>query len=245
SDGRDFQADLIGDDPDTDLAVLRINAPNLIHAHLGDSQAVKVGQLVIAIGNPFGFQYTVTTGVISALGRTLRSQSGRLMENIIQTDAALNPGNSGGPLVISNGEVIGVNTAVILPAQGICFAIAVNTAKFVAAQLIKEGRIKRSYLGITGQTVPLLRKFIRFYNLQKETGILVVAIEPASPAEKSGLLEGDILVGFDHKVISGIDDLHRLLTHERVGIKSTLAVIRGTHKLELPVVPTENKPRAD
>lgn len=245
SDGRQLQADLIGDDPDTDLAVLRINAPNLIHAQLGDSQAVKVGQLVIAIGNPFGFQYTVTTGVISALGRTLRSQSGRLMENIIQTDAALNPGNSGGPLVTSTGEVIGVNTAVILPAQGICFAIAINTAKFVAAQLIKEGRIRRSYLGITGQTVPLLRKFIRFYNLQKETGILVVSIEPGSPADKSGLLEGDIIVGFDNQVISGIDDLHRLLTHERLGIKSTLTVIRGTHKLELPIIPAEYRPRVE
>ncbi|EQB63588.1 MAG: Protease [candidate division Zixibacteria bacterium RBG-1] len=245
SDGRQLQADLIGDDPDTDLAVLRTNAPNLVHAKLGNSQAVKVGHLVIAIGNPFGFQYTVTTGVISALGRTLRSQSGRLMENIIQTDAALNPGNSGGPLVTSNGEVIGVNTAVILPAQGICFAIAINTAKFVAAQLIKEGRIRRSYLGITGQTVPLLRKFIRFYNLQKENGILVVSIEPHSPAGKSGLLEGDIIVGYDSQVISGIDDLHRLLTHEQVGVKSTLTVIRGTHKLELPMVPAEYNPRVE
>jgi len=245
SDGREFQADLIGDDPDTDLAVLRINASNLIHAKLGDSQAIKVGQLVIAIGNPYGFQYSVTTGVISALGRTLRSQSGRLMENIIQTDAALNPGNSGGPLVTSNGEVIGVNTAVILPAQGICFAIAINTAKIIAALLIKEGRVKRSYLGITGQTVPLLRKFIRFYNLQKETGILAVSIEPGSPADKSGLLEGDIMVGYDSQAISGIDDLHRLLTHEQVGVKSTLTVIRGTHKLQLPVVPAEYKPRIE
>lgn len=245
SDGRELQADLIGDDPDTDLAVLRINAPNLVHAKLGDSQAIRVGQLVIAIGNPFGFQYTVTTGVISALGRTLRSQSGRLIENIIQTDAALNPGNSGGPLVISNGEVIGVNTAIILPAQGICFAIAINTAKFVAAQLIKEGRIRRSYLGITGQTIPLLRKFIRFYNLQKETGILVVSVEPYSPAHKAGLLEGDIILAYDNQIISGIDDLHRLLTDEQVGVKSILSVIRGTQKLELPIVPAEYKPRVD
>ena len=157
----------------------------------------------------------------------------------------LNPGNSGGPLVTSNGEVIGVNTAVILPAQGICFAIAINTAKIIAALLIKEGRVRRSYLGITGQTVPLLRKFIRFYNLQKETGILVVSIEPGSPADKSGLLEGDIIVGYDNQVVSGIDDLHRLLTHEQVGVKSTLTVIRGTHKLELPIVPAEYKPRIE
>lgn len=245
SDGRKFQADLIGNDPDTDLAVLRINASDLVHAQLGNSQAAKVGQLVIAIGNPFGFQYSVSTGVISALGRTLRSRSGRLIENIIQTDAALNPGNSGGPLVTSTGEVIGVNTAVILPAQGICFAIAINTAKFVAGQLIKEGRIRRSYLGITGQTVPLLRKLIRFYNLQRETGILVVSVEPGSSADKSGLLEGDIIVGFDNQVISGIDDLHRLLTHERVGIKSTLTIIREIHKVELPIVPAEYKPRVE
>ncbi len=245
SDGRRFQAELMGDDPDTDLAVLRINASDLIHAKLGNSQAVKVGQLVIAIGNPFGFQHSVSTGVISALGRTLRSRSGRLIENIIQTDAALNPGNSGGPLVTSNGEVIGVNTAVILPAQGICFAIAINTAKFVAAQLIKEGKIRRSYLGITGQTVPLLRRAIRFFNLQKETGILVVSIEPYSPAFKAGLEEGDVIVGYANQVISGIDDLHRLLTNEQVGIKSQLTIIRGSQKMDLEVIPVEYKPRAE
>ncbi len=245
SDGRHFPAELIGDDPDTDLAVLRITAPDLVHAQLGNSQAVKVGQLVIAIGNPFGFQYSVSTGVISALGRSLRSRSGRLIENIIQTDAALNPGNSGGPLVTSNGEVVGVNTAVILPAQGICFAIAVNTAKFVAAQLIKEGKIRRSYLGITGQTVPLLRRAIRFFNLQKETGILVVSIEPYSPAFKAGLEEGDVIVGYSNQVISGIDDLHRLLTNEQVGVKSKLTIIRGSQKLDLEIIPVEYKPRVE
>ncbi len=245
SDGRHFPAELIGDDPDTDLAVLRITAPDLVHAQLGNSQAVKVGQLVIAIGNPFGFQYSVSTGVISALGRSLRSRSGRLIENIIQTDAALNPGNSGGPLVTSNGEVVGVNTAVILPAQGICFAIAVNTAKFVAAQLIKEGKIRRSYLGITGQTVPLLRRAIRFFNLQKETGILAVSIEPYSPAFKAGLEEGDVIVGYSNQVISGIDDLHRLLTNEQVGVKSKLTIIRGSQKLDLEIIPVEYKPRVE
>lgn len=245
SDGRYFEAELIGDDPDTDLAVLRIDASDLVHAKLGNSQAVKVGQLVIAIGNPFGFQYSVSTGVISALGRTLRSQSGRLIENIIQTDAALNPGNSGGPLVTSNGEVIGVNTAVILPAQGICFAIAINTAKFVAGQLIKEGKIRRSYLGITGQTVPLLRRATRFFNIPNETGVLVVGVEPYSPAYRSGLEEGDVIVGYAKQVISGIDDLHRLLTNEQVRVKSKLIIIRGTQKLELEIIPVEYKSREE
>src|SRR6266478_357073 len=176
SGGRDHPAQLIGDDPETDLAVIRIDAPQLVHVRLADSENLRVGQLAIAIGNPFGFQASVTAGVISALGRSMHSQSGRLIDNIIQTDAALNPGNSGGPLVNSVGEVIGVNTAMIRPAQGICFAIASNTAKFVAGWLIKEGKIRRSYIGVAGQNVPLHRRVVRFYNLPLETGVLVVSV---------------------------------------------------------------------
>src|SRR6185503_12518071 len=176
-DGRRFQAQLIGDDPDTDLAVIRITAPNLAPAQLGDSQSIRVGQLVIAIGNPYGFQYSVTAGVVSALGRTLRAQSGRLMDGVIQTDAALNPGNSGGPLVNSRGEVIGVNTATILPAQGICFAIASNTAQFVVGWLVKEGRVRRSYVGIAGQTAPIHARLRRYYRLTQERGVLVLGVD--------------------------------------------------------------------
>src|ERR671926_1854429 len=220
-DGRRFQAQLIGDDPDTDLAVIRITAPNLVPAQLGESHAIRVGQLVIAIGNPFGFQYTVTAGVVSALGRSLRAQSGRLMDGVIQTDAALNPGNSGGPLVNARGEVIGVNTAMILPAQGICFATSIDTAKFVASRLIRDGRVSRSYIGLAGQNVPLPRRIVRYYNLPVESGILVVSFEENSPGRKAGLREGDIIVGFDSRPTAGIDDLHKLLTEERIGHKTS------------------------
>jgi S1-C subfamily serine protease len=240
SDGQSYQADLVGDDPDTDLAVVRINAPNLLPVKLGVSQNVRVGQLAIAIGNPYGFQCTVTAGVVSALGRTLRARSGRLIDNVIQTDAALNPGNSGGPLVTSNGEVIGVNTAMILPAQGICFATAIDTAKYVAAQLIKEGKIRRSIIGVAGQNVPLPRMFVRYYDLKIQNGVLVVSIEPNSPALHAGLHEGDIIIGFNEKPVSGIDDLHKLLTGERVGIKTKLEIIRKTVCKTLEVVPTES-----
>ncbi len=245
SDGLHVQADLVGDDPDTDLAVIRIDAPNLIPVQLGDSKSVRVGQLVIAVGNPYGFQCTVTAGVVSALGRSLRSMSGRLIDNVIQTDAALNPGNSGGPLVTSRGEVIGVNTAVILPAQGLCFAIAINTAKFVAGRLIKDGRIRRSYIGVAGQNVPLHRRLVRFYSLPVESGILVLSIEKNSPAERAGLLKDDVIVGFNNQPISSIDDLHRLLTEEQVGIKSTLSVIRHSERIVLDIVPEEFKTRTD
>ncbi|MER3448027.1 MAG: serine protease [Candidatus Dadabacteria bacterium] len=245
SDGLHVQADLVGDDPDTDLAVIRIDAPNLIPVQLGDSKSVRVGQLVIAVGNPYGFQCTITAGVVSALGRSLRSMSGRLIDNVIQTDAALNPGNSGGPLVTSRGEVIGVNTAVILSAQGLCFAIAINTAKFVAGRLIKDGRIRRSYIGVAGQNVPLHRRLVRFYNLPIESGILVLSIEKNSPAERAGLLKEDVIVGFNNQPISSIDDLHRLLTEEQVGVKSTLSVIRRSEKMALDIVPEEFKARAD
>jgi len=244
TDGNKHQADLIGDDPDTDLAVIRINAPNLVPAHLGESQQVRVGQLVLAIGNPYGFQYSVTAGVVSALGRSLRARSGRLMDAVIQTDAALNPGNSGGPLVNSRGEVIGVNTAMILPAQGICFATSIDTAKFVASRLIRDGKVSRSYIGLAGQNVPLPRRVVRFYNLPVEGGILIVSFEEKSPAQRAGLREGDIIVGFDDRPIAGIDDLHKLLTEERIGHNSTLTVIRGTQKLRLEVTPEETKEAA-
>src|SRR5262249_15386727 len=240
TDGSKYQADLIGDDPDTDLAVIRINAPNLVPAHLGESQQVRVGQLVLAIGNPYGFQYSVTAGVVSALGRSLRARSGRLMDAVIQTDAALNPGNSGGPLVNSRGEVIGVNTAMILPAQGICFATSIDTAKFVASRLIRDGKVSRSYIGLAGQNVPLPRRVVRFYNLPVESGILVISFEENSPARKGGLREGDIIIGFDDHPTKGIDDLHKLLTDERIRRKSSLAILRGTQKLSLDVVPEES-----
>src|SRR3989454_4437744 len=190
SDGHKHQADLIGDDPDTDLAVIRINAPNLVPARLGEAQKIRVGQLVVAIGNPYGFQYSVTAGVVSALGRSLRAQSGRLMDAVIQTDAALNPGNSGGPLVNSRGEVIGVNTAMILPAQGICFATSIDTAKFVASRLIRDGKVSRSYIGLAGQNVPLPRRVVRYYNLPVESGIMIISFENDSPARKAEVREG-------------------------------------------------------
>jgi S1-C subfamily serine protease len=241
SDGRRFQADLVGDDPETDLAVIRIHAPNLVPAPLGDSQAIHVGQVVIAIGNPYGFQCTVTAGVVSALGRSLRSRSGRLIDNIIQTDAALNPGNSGGPLVTSRGEVIGVNTAVILPAQGLCFAVGINTATFVAGRLMKDGKVRRSYIGVAGQDVPLPRRLARFHHLPVEGGILVASIEPNSPAQRAGLSEGDVIVGYNGQPIGGIDDLHRQLTDTQVGIRSLLTIIRRTEKLDVAIVPEESR----
>jgi len=236
--GERYQADKVGEDPDTDLAVLRITALNLAPVVLGDSQSIRVGQLVIAIGNPYGFQATVTSGVVSALGRSLRSQTGRLIDNVIQTDAALNPGNSGGPLVTSNGEVIGVNTAIILPAQGICFAIAINTAKFVAGRLIKDGRIRRGYLGVAGQNVPLHRALVRTHHLSINSGIFVISVEQNSPAQKAGLRDGDIIVGLDDHEVASIDVLHRLLTDYQPGVRARLTVLRGTEKLVLYTNPT-------
>lgn len=239
SDGRRFPADMIGDDPDTDLAVIRIHAPDLAYARLGNSQSIRVGQLVIAIGNPYGFQCTVTAGVVSALGRSLRSRSGRLIDSIIQTDAALNPGNSGGPLINSRGEVIGVNTAIIQGAQGLCFAIAVDTVKFVAMRLIKDGRIRRGYIGVAGQNVFLHRRLVLFHNLSTESGVLVVAIENNSPARIAGLLEGDIIIGIDDQPIKSIDDLHKQLTEHRIGVKSQLTIIRHSEKIMLEIIPEE------
>ncbi len=234
----------IGDDPDTDLAVIRIDAPQLAHVRLADSESLRVGQVAIAIGNPLGFQASVTAGVISALGRSMYSQSGRLIDNIIQTDAALNPGNSGGPLVNSAGEVIGVNTAMIRPAQGICFAIASNTAKLVAGWLIRDGRIRRSYIGVAGQNVPLHRRVIRFYNLPLETGVLVVSVEKASPAKRAGLREGDVIVAFNERPIGTIHELHKVLVSEQIGVLAKLLVIRHTEKLELSIMPAESPSHA-
>ena len=253
-DGRRLPADLVGEDPETDLAVLRASASDLPVATLGDSRAIRVGQLVVAIGNPYGFQATVTAGVVSALGRSLRSRSGRLMDDIIQTDAALNPGNSGGPLVNSRGEVIGVNTAVILPAQGLCFAIAANTVQFVVGRLIRDGRIRRSYVGVAGQNAPLPRQMVRFYGLRAQAGIRVASIEPNSPASRSDLREGDLIVGLAGQDVDGIDQLHRLLTEERIGVPTPLTIIRSSagsgrsefverrraEKLESSVIPAES-----
>lgn len=245
ADGRHPDAHLVGADPDTNLAVIRIYAPNLKPVRLGDSNQLRVGQLAIAIGNPYGFQYTVTLGVVSALGRSFRSSSGRLMDNIIQTDAALNPGNSGGPLVNSGGEVIGVNTAVILPAQGLCFAIAINTAKYIAGWLIKDGVIRRSYIGVGGQTAKIHRRLVRHFHLPNETGMLVIGVEPGSPASRAGLSEGDLIVEFDGHAIAGIDDLHKLLTGGQVGVRSPLAVLRNTDKLQLEIVPAESAAKSN
>src|SRR4029079_19700577 len=221
-------------------AVLRINAPNLVHVTLGDSQSVQVGQIAVAIGSPYGLQQTVTAGVVSALGRSMRAQSGRLMDSIIQTDAALNPGNSGGPLVNSRGEVIGVNTAVILPAQGLCFAIAINTAKYIAGWLIKDGVIHRAFLGVGGQTTKVHRRVVRHFNLPLESAMLVLGVEPGSPASRAGLQEGDMIVDFNGHPSVGVDDLHKQLTGAQVGVRSTVTVIRQTEKLQMEVVPEES-----
>lgn len=234
------RAQLIGEDADTDLAVIRIDAPEMTAAPLGDSQQLKVGQLVVALGNPYGFDCTVTAGVVSALGRSLRSQSGRLIDNIVQTDAALNPGNSGGPLANSRGEVVGVNTAIIMHAQGLCFAIAANTARFVAGQLIRYGRIHRGYLGIAGQNIQLHRQLIRFHRLTVPAGLLVVSMERNSPAHKAGFQQGDIIVEFAGQAVSGMDDLHRILTEMPVATEATAVILRKFERTELKVVPGES-----
>ena len=241
-DGRSMRADLVGHDADTDLAVIRIDATSLPWATLGDSRAVRVGQVAIAIGNPYGFHHSVTAGVVSALGRSLRARSGRLMDDIIQTDAALNPGNSGGPLVTTRGEVIGINTAMILPAQGLCFAIASNTARFVVARLIRDGRMRRSYIGVGGQNVPIPRLVARANQLAVMSGVLVVSVEPDSPAATAGLKDGDIVLAFAGKAVAAIDDLHRQLTDDRIGVPATLTILRAARRRQLTVVPAESKP---
>ncbi|MBI4564366.1 MAG: trypsin-like peptidase domain-containing protein [Planctomycetes bacterium] len=241
SDGRNASADLVGDDPATDVAVLRISAHPLAAVEMGDSRSLRPGQIVIAIGNPYGYQCTVTAGVVSALGRSLRSASGRLIDDVIQTDAALNPGNSGGPLVDSRGRVIGVNTAVIWPAQGIALAIPMHTAKFVASILIKEGKVRRGYLGLAGQNVPLPRRAVLLHELSIESGVLVVSVEEGGPAERAGLVEGDVIVGIDDQPIGSIDELHRRLTEERIGTASMISVLRRSGMARLPIVPEESQ----
>ncbi|MFT3782199.1 MAG: trypsin-like peptidase domain-containing protein [Nibricoccus sp.] len=239
ADGRKLKADLIGDDPDTDLAVIRASADELSFLQLADSNTVRPGQIAIAIGSPMGFQQTVTAGIVSGLGRSLRGASGRLIDNIIQTDAALNPGNSGGPLVNTRGEVIGVNTAIIRPAQGICFAIASNTVRWVVGLLIKESRIRRSYIGVAGQTVPLLRKIARHHNLSQDTGVLVMGIEPNSPAERAGLLAEDILIALDGAPTPAVDALHKQLTGDRIGERAIVTFLRGIELRRHAIIPLE------
>jgi S1-C subfamily serine protease len=239
ADGTTVRAELVGDDPDTDLAVLRAAGNRLPHASLGDSSALRVGQIAIAIGNPFGFDCTVTAGVISALGRSLRARSGRLMDDVLQTDAALNPGNSGGPLVTSRGEVIGVNTAMIAAAQGLSFAIASNTARFVVSRLVRDGRIHRSYLGVAGQNAPVSRRLARHHGLAVSSGVRIESVTASSPASSAGLKAGDLLIAFNGQPVSGIDDLHRHLTDERIGRVTPVTVLRGPERLEMVVVPWE------
>ena len=235
-------AEVIGDDPDTDVAVLRINGADLPYAALGDSSELRVGQLAIAIGNPLGFQSTVTTGVVSALGRSFRSTNGRLIDDVIQTDAALNPGNSGGPLVDSRGRVIGVNTAVILPAQGICFAVGISTVKVVAGQLLKHGRVRRGYVGVAGQNIALEAAAARALGMPGG-GVLVLAVEPDSPAARAGVSEGDVLIGLDAHAVSGIDDLHRLLSEDRLERDVELRLLRRGELKTLSVIPLESRAR--
>jgi len=239
SDGRRLRADLVGDDPHTDLAVVRVSSESVPHLPLADSDRVRPGQVAIALGSPMGFQQTVTAGIVSGLGRSLRAQSGRVIDNVIQTDAALNPGNSGGPLLNSRGEVIGVNTAIIRPAQGICFAIASNLARWVAGWLIKDGRIRRSYLGVGGQTVPLLRALARIYHLDQLSGVLVVNVAPDSPAMVAGVRPDDVIVALDTHPVRTVTDLHQLLTAEYIDRPANVTVLRRTERLVLPVRPQE------
>jgi len=234
-DGRECQADLIGQDRDTDVAIVRITASELTAVAFGDSQALRPGQLVIAIGNPYGFQHTVTSGVVSALGRSLRARTGRLIEHVIQTDAALNPGNSGGPLVTSNGDVVGVNTAIIAGGQGLSFAVPISTVLTILPLLLRDGHVRRGYLGVAGQDVPLLRRVTRFHRLAQAGGVLVISVEPDAPAHAAGLRDGDIIVSLGQDMVSSLDDLHRLLTEDRIGSTVVLGVLRGVERLDFRV----------
>jgi S1-C subfamily serine protease len=234
-DGRDYVADVLGLDPDTDIAVLKITAPDLVAVRFGDSRALRAGQLVIAIGNPYGFHHTVTAGVVSALGRSLRSRSGRLIDQVIQTDAALNPGNSGGPLVASDGAVVGVNTAIIAGGQGLSFAVPISAVVAILPALLRDGRVRRGYLGIAGQNVPLLRRVTRFHRLDQASAVLIISLEPDGPAIAAGLRDGDLIVSFDGLAVENLDDLHRFLTDARIGTRARLGILRGTGRLDVEV----------
>jgi S1-C subfamily serine protease len=239
-DGSTYVAYPVGDDPSTDLAVLKVDHAAPAFAALGDSRRIRQGQLVVAIGNPLGFQATVTAGIVSALGRTMRSQSGRLIDGVIQTDAALNPGNSGGPLVNSRAEVVGVNTAIIAGAQGICFAVPASTAQFVASRLIRDGRVRRSYIGVVGQTIALTRRHAQRFHLAIQGGVLVTDVAPSSPADRAGLRARDIIIGIDDGVVGSVDDLQRQLTEELIGRDAELSILRSGAQQRIRVRPTEN-----
>ena len=234
-DGRDYVADVVGQDPDTDVAVLRITAPDLVPVAFGDSRMLRAGQLIVAIGNPYGFHHTVTAGVVSALGRSLRSRSGRLIDQVIQTDAALNPGNSGGPLVTSDGCVVGVNTAIIAGGQGLSFAVPISAVVTVLPALLRDGRVRRGYLGIAGQNVPLLRRVTRFHRLAQASAVLVISVEADGPALAAGLRDGDLIVSLDGDPVGGLDDMHRLLTESKIGTRVRLGVLRGAERREIEV----------
>jgi S1-C subfamily serine protease len=238
-DGRRFQADVLGDDPDTDVAIVRISAPQLAALALGDSSSLQPGQLVIAIGNPFGFQHSVTAGVVSALGRGLRARTGRLMENLIQTDAALNPGNSGGPLVTSDAKVVGVNTAVIRGGQGIAFAVPINTVRSVVSALLREGRVRRAALGVSAQTTPIPRRLVHEHTLPSDRGVLVSEVHRSSPADTAGLRPGDIVIDFGGAPIDSVDALHRELTGDRIDQPVPIRVLRQGLPRRIVVVPAD------
>jgi S1-C subfamily serine protease len=234
-DGRDCRADVVGQDPDTDIAVVKITAADLVSVTFGDSRTLRPGQLVVAIGNPYGFHHTVTAGVVSALGRSLRSRSGRLIDQVIQTDAALNPGNSGGPLVTSDGAVVGVNTAIIAGGQGLSFAVPISTVIAVLPPLLRDGRVRRGYLGMAGQNVPLLRRVTRFHRLDQAAAVLVISLEADGPAIAAGLREGDLIVAFDDQPVQSLDDLHRVLTEARIGTTARISLLRGAGRHDIEV----------
>ena len=238
-DGHELRADVVGDDPHTDLAVLRVSGTSLPCASLGDSRRLRVGQIAIAIGNPYGFHHSATAGIVSGLGRSLRARSGRLIDDVIQTDAALNPGNSGGALVTSRGEVVGINTATILPAQGLCFAVASNTARWVATRLMRDGRIRRSHIGVAGQNAPVPRDHARANGLAVTSGVLVLSVEPDSPASRAGVTAGDVILSLGEQPVAGVDDLHRHLTQEHIGVSLPLTVLRRGRRIRLTIVPVE------
>jgi S1-C subfamily serine protease len=240
-DGRSTIADLVGGDPETDLAVVRMGGDALPWARFGDSRRLRVGQIVVAIGNPFGFQHSVTSGIVSARGRSLRSHTGRQIEDVIQTDAALNPGNSGGPLVTTNGDVIGINTAVVAGAQGLCFAIASNTARLVAARLIRDGRVRRGYLGIVGHQTPIPRALARANRLAAPSGVIVASVDRTGPAAAAGVVDGDIILAFAGRPIGGIDDLLRALTDDSIGVEAEITVLRGGARRSLRIVAAESQ----